>query len=266
MRTILVNFIAACSGLATLIAGRLDVAVIQFPEEKAPTELESALAKVNLFEMTNADRTRTTHPYLKGGYVLFAQRFPASLGSSFSTVTRLKNASADVEGHLGAGSSLGVHFAHGRCEGGIANLSEKGLHGFRPVAPGITARAGCPPDQGPVSKRRQRPDQDGELFSNHCRRCAIRSLGGVEPKVAWQAFNSEGLTTCFADFAATMDLPPGTDSVCDVGLLLAGTGCLKNCGVQRPSGGRVFMRCEIAAGHNARSKRFSSKHGKVSTA
>jgi len=40
------------------------VAVVQFPEEKALAELEQALVNANLFEMTNADRTRTAHPYL----------------------------------------------------------------------------------------------------------------------------------------------------------------------------------------------------------
>ena len=96
MRSIIVSLLAAYSTVATLVAGRLDVAIIQFPEEKATAELESTLAKVNLFEITNADRTRTTQPYLKGGYVLFAQRLPASPGSRFSTATRLKNASAEV--------------------------------------------------------------------------------------------------------------------------------------------------------------------------
>ena len=74
MRTMVVNLLAACFGTAALLAGRLDVAVVQFPEEKALAELEQALVNANLFEMTNADRTRTAHPYLKGGSVLFAQR------------------------------------------------------------------------------------------------------------------------------------------------------------------------------------------------
>ena len=114
MRSMLVNLLAAYSTVATLVAGRLDVAIIQFPEEKASAELENALAKVNLSEMTNADRTRTSQPYLKGGYVLFAQRLPASPGSSFWAATRLKNASAEVEGHLGAGSvSVSVSLMEG---------------------------------------------------------------------------------------------------------------------------------------------------------
>jgi hypothetical protein len=90
MRTMLVNLLAAWCSLATVMAGQLDVAVVQFPEEKTPAELENALAKMDLFEMTNAARTRTAHSYLKGGYVLFAQRLFASPGSTFSTFTRLK--------------------------------------------------------------------------------------------------------------------------------------------------------------------------------
>jgi len=125
MRSILVNLLAAYSTVATLVAGRLDVAIIQFPEEKAPAELESALAKANLSEMTNADRTRTTQPYLKGGYVLFAQRLPASPGSSFWTATRLKNASAEVEGRLGAGRiSVSISLMEG-AKAGLRTFQKK---------------------------------------------------------------------------------------------------------------------------------------------
>ncbi|MGB7793518.1 MAG: hypothetical protein WBL40_07780 [Terrimicrobiaceae bacterium] len=60
MRPILVSFLMTFPAAACVFAGRLDVAVIQFPEEKTPAELQGALAEVNLFEMTNADRTRTT--------------------------------------------------------------------------------------------------------------------------------------------------------------------------------------------------------------
>ena len=100
MRTLVVNILATCSGLITLLAGQLDVAVIQFPEEKSLTELQNAFAGVNLFELTDADRTQAANAYLRGGYVLMAQRFTAAPDSSFSTSTRLKNASATVTGRL----------------------------------------------------------------------------------------------------------------------------------------------------------------------
>ena len=132
----LVNLLAAYSTVATLVAGRLDVAIIQFPEEKAPAELENALAQVNLSEMTNADRTRTTQPYLKGGYVLFAQRLPASPGSSFWTATRLKNASAEVEGRLGAGSvSVSISLMEG-VKAGLRTFQKKVYTGSGPLPPG----------------------------------------------------------------------------------------------------------------------------------
>jgi hypothetical protein len=114
MRLILVNLLAACASLATLLAGRLDLAVVQFPEEKGPAEHEQALGSVKLFELTNSDRTRSNQAYLKGGTVLFAQRLSALSGSQFSTSTRLKNSSADVEGSLGRGTiSISISLMEG---------------------------------------------------------------------------------------------------------------------------------------------------------
>jgi hypothetical protein len=136
MRTILVRLLVACSTVASLVAGRLDIAVIQFPEEKKPAELESALPKVNLFEMTNADRTRTDQPYLKGGTVLFAQRFPVSPGSNFQTTTRLKNASAHVEGRLEAGRvSVSVSLTEG-IRAGLRSFQKKVYAGSGLLPPG----------------------------------------------------------------------------------------------------------------------------------
>ncbi|HEY5706574.1 MAG TPA: hypothetical protein VIS96_13480 [Terrimicrobiaceae bacterium] len=136
MRTILVNFLAAYSTVASLVAGRLDVAIIQFPEQKAAAELESALAKVNLFEMTNADRTRTTHPYLKAGYVLFGQRLPVSPGLNFWTTTRLKNASAGVEGRLETGRvSISISLMEG-VKAGLRTFQKKVYTGAGPLPPG----------------------------------------------------------------------------------------------------------------------------------
>jgi len=137
MRIILLNILAIYATLAGAVAGRLDLAIIQFPEEKTPADLEAALAKVNLFEMTNADRTRTTESYLKGGYILFAQRLPASPGSGFSTTTRLKNAAAEVEGRLGAGS---VSFSISLTEGvraGLRTFQKKVYAGSAVLPPGV---------------------------------------------------------------------------------------------------------------------------------
>ena len=136
MRTILVNLLTACFGTAALLAGRLDVAVVQFPEKKAPAELEQALVNANLFEMTNADRTRTAHPYLKGGSVLFAQRLFALPGSQSSTSTRLKNSSADVVVNLGAGTiSVDISLMEG-VKAGLRSFQKKVYTGSGRLPPG----------------------------------------------------------------------------------------------------------------------------------
>jgi hypothetical protein len=136
MRTILFRLLVAFSTVASLVAGRLDVAIIQFSEEKTAAELESALAKVNLFEITNADRTRTTERYLKGGTVLFAQRFPVTSGSNFQTTTRLKNESADVEGRLEAGRvAVSISLTEG-IKAGLRSFQKKVYVGSGPLPSG----------------------------------------------------------------------------------------------------------------------------------
>lgn len=107
MRFLLLGLLTLTATLAPVSAGRLDIAVIQFPETKTPEELNAALAGQSLFEITNSNRTMTKESYLKGGYVLFAQSLNANRGATFSSVTRIKNERADVQGTLSA-SSLSV--------------------------------------------------------------------------------------------------------------------------------------------------------------
>jgi hypothetical protein len=136
MRTIFVNCLAAYLSVVSLVAGRLDIAVIQYPEEKVSAELQNALAKIDLFEVTNSDRTRTTQPYLKGGYVLFAQRLPATLDSSLSTATRLKNAGAEVKAHLtGSGISVSVSLVEG-VKAGLRTFARQVYTGSGPLPAG----------------------------------------------------------------------------------------------------------------------------------
>ena len=136
MRTVLVNILAACSSLVTLLAGQLDIAVIQFPEQKNPTELQSAFATVDLFELTDADRTRSSNAYLKCGYVLFAQRLRAVPGASFSTATRLKNSSASVTGRLDhATTALSISLVEG-IKAGLRAFGKKVYTGSGPLPPG----------------------------------------------------------------------------------------------------------------------------------
>jgi hypothetical protein len=136
MRTLVVNLLATGSSLITLLAGQLDVAVIQFPEQKSLAELQSAFAPLNLFELTDADRTQTANPYLRGGYILFAQRFTALPDSSFSTSTRLKNASAKMTGRLNQASlALSISLTEG-IKAGMRAFQRKTYTGSGPLPTG----------------------------------------------------------------------------------------------------------------------------------
>ncbi len=92
---------------ASVFAGRLDIAIIQFTDARSQGDLAAGLAKVDLFKVTDSDSTETSEPALRGGHVIFAQSLPATPGASFTTSTRLTNQRADVSGSL-SGSNLAV--------------------------------------------------------------------------------------------------------------------------------------------------------------
>jgi hypothetical protein len=110
--------------------------LFSFRRRKRPELIAEAMEVVHHGEMTNADRTRTAHPYLKGGSVLFAQRLFALPGSQFSTSTRLKNSSADVEVNLGAGTiSVAISLMEG-VKAGLRSFQKKVYTGSGPLPPG----------------------------------------------------------------------------------------------------------------------------------
>jgi len=76
-------------------ATEIDLALIQFPEPKTAEALNEALAKVNLAEITNSNRTMTKERALQNGSVLFAQ---STAASNLVSSTRLENLRADVSG------------------------------------------------------------------------------------------------------------------------------------------------------------------------
>ena len=121
---------------ASVFAGQLDVAIIQFPEVKTAEELNAALAGVSLAEITNSDRTMTGEAYLKGGYVLFAQSLPVSVGQRFSSGTRLKNTRADVSGLLGGSDlSISISLSEG-VEAGLRRFSRRSYEASAPLSAG----------------------------------------------------------------------------------------------------------------------------------
>ena len=117
-------------------AAQLDLAVVQFPEVKTAGELDAALANVDLAEITNSNRVMTKEPYLKGGYVVFAQSLPFS--GSFSSSTRLSNSRADVQGQLAGGKiNVKITLSEG-VEAGLRRFSSRTYEANSPLLPGQT--------------------------------------------------------------------------------------------------------------------------------
>jgi len=136
MRTLLAVFIPALLALSPLPAGQLDVAVIQFPEEKTPEELNAAFSGQSLAEITNSNRTMTKEAYLKGGYVLFTQSLPVGRGTGFKSSTRIKDARADVDGWLGGGDlDVTITLMEG-VEAGLRSFQKTNYRGRGPLATG----------------------------------------------------------------------------------------------------------------------------------
>ncbi|MEI8293719.1 MAG: hypothetical protein WCG66_06960 [bacterium] len=109
-------------------SAQLDLALIQFPEVKTAQELNAALDGVKLSELTNADRTVTSVPYLRGGTVLFAQSAPAS--AVLNSSTRLANSRADVTGTLNQKAlQVEIRLSEG-VEAGLRRFSSRTYSGF----------------------------------------------------------------------------------------------------------------------------------------
>ncbi len=113
---------------------QLDLALVQFPEVKTFEQLNAALAGVSLAEITNADRTVTSVPYLQGARVLFAQSLPST--AQISSSTRLGNARADVTGQLKNNSlQVEIRLTEG-VDAGLRRFTSRTHAGSSPLPPG----------------------------------------------------------------------------------------------------------------------------------
>lgn len=122
--------------LATATAGRLDIAVIQFPEPKTPEQLNAALSSGSLFDLTNSSRTMTSESDLKGGTVIFAQSITTSGSGAFGSSTRLGDQRADVSGALNGGSvNLKIEIMEG-VKAGLRSFQNKIFSGNGSLAGG----------------------------------------------------------------------------------------------------------------------------------
>lgn len=116
-------------------ASEIDLALIQFPEPKTVETLNEALAKVNLAEITNSNRTMTKEAALKYGTVLFTQSTSAA---NLNTSTRLGDVRADVSGSYKNGVlDVQITISEG-VDAGFRNFTKRVYQGSGELRPGTT--------------------------------------------------------------------------------------------------------------------------------
>ena len=116
-------------------ATEIDLALIQFPEPKTAEALNEALAKVNLAEITNSNRTMTKERALQNGSVLFAQ---STAASNLVSSTRLENLRADVSGSYKNGRlEVQITLSEG-VDSGLRNFTKRTYKGAAELPPGST--------------------------------------------------------------------------------------------------------------------------------
>jgi hypothetical protein len=116
-------------------AAEIDLALIQFPEPKTAEALNEALAKVNLAEITNSNRTITKERALQGGVVLFAQRLDSS---KLDSSTRLGDTRAEVAGTYKNGRlNVLITISEG-VDAGFRSFTKRSFQGLADLPPGAT--------------------------------------------------------------------------------------------------------------------------------
>lgn len=101
MKFIVCLFVFWAASLPTLLAGRLDFAVVRFASLVEQSDLEAALEGESLTDLIVGDRLQSRKGVLRGGLVLFAQSLQvASSQVDLSNTTRIGNQEAAVKGAL----------------------------------------------------------------------------------------------------------------------------------------------------------------------
>jgi hypothetical protein len=120
--------IAAC-------ASQIDLALIQFPEPKTAEALNEALAKVNLPQIANSNRTMTKERALQGGTVLFAQ---STDSQNLDSSTRLGDVRVDVSGYYKNGRlEVQITISEG-VDAGLRSFTKRSFQGVAELPQGTT--------------------------------------------------------------------------------------------------------------------------------
>lgn len=142
------------AALATLLltslpaqAGRLDLVVLQFSDARDLDAVSAALREVDLLKISDSDRTETSVPALRGGWVVFTQSIGIG-GGAFGNSTRLSNERADVSGSLnGTNLSVQITILEG-VKVGLRQYTERTYQGSGSVAGGYPQIVGVRQSKG----------------------------------------------------------------------------------------------------------------------
>lgn len=133
-------------GVATIIAGQIDVAWVRFPEAIEAARIQTALQGTSLPSLADAEQLQSRDELLRHGRVLFFQSLPEA--PVWNIATRIESCRIQCEGSLRQGMlSLTVRREEG-IDAGLRRFSERSqrgsakLQGSSPVVLGVVVTRG----------------------------------------------------------------------------------------------------------------------------
>lgn len=132
----------------SVLAGRLDIAVVQYGSDRDPDQLAAAFAQADLAEVTNSDSIESKDTIIRGGNVVFAQSLYINPGTKMTTSTRLGIARAEVTISLSAGSVSAEIIIEEGVDVGIRKFTRQVFSGSSAFSPGQTKIIGLKQSSG----------------------------------------------------------------------------------------------------------------------
>jgi hypothetical protein len=121
---------------ATVIAGTLDLAIIQLNGLAEIEEINDALRGENLASAAFGDRFQVKNARLRGTPVLFSQTLGVTPGRPFGSSTRIGGQRAEVEGKLGSNDLQARIVLSEGMEANLRRFSQSVYQGNGPLVPG----------------------------------------------------------------------------------------------------------------------------------
>lgn len=133
-------------GVASVIAGQIDVAWVRFPEAIEAARIQAALQGTSLASLADAEQLQSQDGLLRHGRVIFFQSLPEM--PAWNMTTRIEACRIQCEGSLHQGLlSLAVRREEG-VDAGLRRFSERSqrgsakLQGTSPIVLGVVVTRG----------------------------------------------------------------------------------------------------------------------------